>query len=1257
MKISRHIIILSALFIVLIFMSACLDSRIDRQVKEDNPVIKNTPLIISIPNSDTEYSLSERAEVLVQLDLIDKNEYPPSKVVTRSMAVKMIIDLLGKNQEAQNGDYTHPFIDISDDINKYLGYLYQNNIIYGITFNKFEENEICDVETYIIFVLKALNYSDEKNGDFTDDTAMDFAKQIGLISNTYELENDDIFLGEDMLEISSRALTQVINGSDILLLTKLLNDKAVDELKVNAFWEDAYKISGSSYNEPFFTENFDDKEFSYYNVTNSFKKAYWKSEKVRGTDNQITDDGYLMIAGLGQDLARQQTLALDKDFMQGYENYGMTFTINVEQMGNEGSEKRSLFTVIPRTKDKDMESFYAINYYMVIPMKEYVSNLARCKWSIVNTNAPSGTSPLAEGYFLLKEDVDYRARLLIENTPDNNVNIKFYIDGPDHFTEQYEPLLEYTDTSEYKILESATGPAFGISGYGDEEWGIASAVKFDDVKLYDVDSFKAQTNDIKEYTNTEIVIEENDNLKKHIRYLTNIGVIKPYINTELYSNHKVSAAEFMASILYLEGIHLTDEDELTNFTKTALDKIFEETTYEKNEDLTRMITRYEAAIILSKRLKGIRPSRRYYSLIADETPNESEFAVNFAVQNSYLKLDSDNKFNGDDNINRNELIEILARCVNPSYRKTNFKLRMPDIITDDAIFQRDKPIPISGLGMSGDVVTVEFKNQKKITTVVDGHWYVELDSEPYGGPYTLTIKDSAYYIIKERIYVGEVFVVAGQSNAEMTVYECNENEDVLQRFSGSSRLRIYRQNITRAVSPRYSNEGKWSLPVGLWNEWMIGETSAMGVFFVDELLRINPEIKDMKIGIIQITYGGTSIELFMPDSVNEKNNFIQKDNEFIMSGFWNGYMDAVTPYAVKALMYYQGENSAQLEYIYEPMLRDYIWGVRKEFNDPDLPVMLVQISGYGDNYTGDSSSWAKIREIQMRVANTTPNVGVVTTIDLADENPYEIHPKDKKPIGKRLANLAMNLIYDNPLTYKSPIMVSAEAEGNFYRVFFDEDDLHLIDSADMGFDILDENGQWGAAQAEIDEISLKVWNQNIAKPTGVRYAWHNYPGISLFNKYDLPVFPFNTTKDLFAGKYNSDFTTTETLLRKSYHLLGFGDAVINISRQNQFRLIVPVNAYMVEYVNGITNQATGDIIIKLEKQENAICEKGTTSNLIVINNHGLKVHDWIRNIKYDYAVEVLEVIDIDTIRVSEVEDLLDGNIFEIYHNAGVIIAE
>src|SRR5690606_16267622 len=101
------------------------------------------------------------------------------------------------------------------------------------------------------------------------------------------------------------------------------------------------------------------------------------------------------------------------------DRYAMEFTITVRRMSNEGHTGRPMAVIIPRTKDAGYSTYYGVYYYMETTyMGNIVANLFKTKWAIVNTAAPSGTEPLAIGYCMLRENVDYTARLVIENTPD-----------------------------------------------------------------------------------------------------------------------------------------------------------------------------------------------------------------------------------------------------------------------------------------------------------------------------------------------------------------------------------------------------------------------------------------------------------------------------------------------------------------------------------------------------------------------------------------------------------------------------------------------------------------------------------------------------------------------------------------------------------------------------------------------------------------------------------------------------------------------
>jgi hypothetical protein len=347
--------------------------------------------------------------------------------------------------------------------------------------------------------------------------------------------------------------------------------------------------------------------------------------------------------------------------------------------------------------------------------------------------------------------------------------------------------------------------------------------------------------------------------------------------------------------------------------------------------------------------------------------------------------------------------------------------------------------------------------------------------------------------------------------------------------------------------------------------------------------------------------------------------------------------------------------------MYEPLLRDYIWGVRQAFADESLPVMLVQISGYGDNYGQESDNWPYIREVQMRVANTVQNVGLVTAIDLSDPNPQEIHPKVKQPIGKRLAYLAMDMVYGKGLGNLSPSLQDYQRNGNTYTIHFNATALVLNESVygSRDFEVLNADGRWLDADAKVEGDTLFVWNDDVIVPQGVRYAWSNYPKADLFDQDGMPILPFNTTKDLYSGFSDGACTTNENMLKKAYHLLNTGDVVVNLTRDNQIRHVNVINAYLVEYSDGeIPGQAPGDTVALLKKQKDGIlAEEGTDETIVKATSHNLKAGDWLFNTRYAVMTPVLEVIDADSVRVERIEGQSSGNVFDVYRNVATVTAQ
>lgn len=995
----------------------------------------------------------------------------------------------------------------------------------------------------------------------------------------------------------------------------------------------------------FYQETFSDKRLKNNQITDKNGKTIWQINTVQGQKNAISDTGALELS----DARYMQRAVLAEDIWGEKQNYAMEFTINIQKVGNEGHSGRPIGVIIPRTKNKEFTEYYAVTYFI----ENTGSNLFKFKWAIINTAAPTKMKPLVEGYYLLREDVDYTARLVIQNTPEGNVNIRFYIDGPINPVKEYKPLLEYTDSSGYKILSGVSGPAFGMVGWSEDGWGVSPVVRYDNIRLFEMNQFEKYEVGLRKNISINPKDIESTDKYGEIKYLINKGLMDGYSANTFRPHENISVAELIKALIKLNGEKYPPTS--SNWNDYDIKKGVELGIVKLNEfpDYNKPVTRFDAALIITRYFGNPVGDKKYLDFIRDRVtiPREYLNAVLFTYYEGYLRLDDNFKFIGNQLVTREDASAIILRMLDAGYRKVNYDLELPSIFSTNAVLQGNKKIPIWGRGISGETITVKFKNQVKKAIVKNGHWYLELNPVPFGGPYTMKINSTKKKIVLYNVNIGEVFIIAGQSNSEMVLRDCLGANETRKKFYNSSKLRFYTGEKITAVRPNFTSNGKWDRAEG----WALDYAPAVGVFFVEKLLELNKELTSVTIGIIRIAYGGTTIEAFMPNVITEEKKHTQKDNEPIMSGFWNGFMEPIAPYAVKGVIYYQGEQSSHLGYRYEPLLRDYIRGLRTEFHDSNLPVMLVQLAGYGYNdFRTDFNEWPIIRDVQFKVASTTHHTGLVTAVDLADPDPIEIHPKEKKKLGERLAYLAMDLLYGKPCEKRSAALKYCKLQGNKVTVGFEGDygKIYFKNNIENSFQILDRQGVWQKANAVIrnENNTVEIWNDEIEEPLGVRYAWVNYPNVCLYNNVDFPVLPFR----VLVGTRS----TGNGMLKISNHMLKSYDAIVNVTRNNQFRLINVIDPDTVAHQFQISGQSPGDTIEKFSKLLSLKAQDGTSETVIKISQHGLSVGDWIRNDTRGWETRrIIGVIDKDTIRVAAIKGQSAGDDIGRFRFVGKAVAE
>jgi sialate O-acetylesterase len=231
------------------------------------------------------------------------------------------------------------------------------------------------------------------------------------------------------------------------------------------------------------------------------------------------------------------------------------------------------------------------------------------------------------------------------------------------------------------------------------------------------------------------------------------------------------------------------------------------------------------------------------------------------------------------------------------------------------------------------------------------------------------------------------------------------------------------------------------------------------------------------------------------------------------SVLYNGMLTPAAPLALTGAIWYQGEANVGRAKQYQALLPTMIADWRAVFGQGDFPFYIVQIPSFTKHkdQPGDGA-WADFREAQAVVARTVPNAGLAVTIDTGD--PDDIHPKDKGPVGERLAKVALANHYKKEGVIASgPTFARVEqAPGGALRVHFDHTDGGLVarGGTPEEFSIAGPDHKWHWATAKIDGNSVLVSSPEVPNPVAVRYAWQGTPKATLFNGAGLPAMPFRT---------------------------------------------------------------------------------------------------------------------------------------------------
>jgi sialate O-acetylesterase len=475
-------------------------------------------------------------------------------------------------------------------------------------------------------------------------------------------------------------------------------------------------------------------------------------------------------------------------------------------------------------------------------------------------------------------------------------------------------------------------------------------------------------------------------------------------------------------------------------------------------------------------------------------------------------------------------------------------VRPHGLFSDGMVLQRRMKVPVWGTADEGEEVKVTFRGQEVSTTAEAGKWMVKLDPMEAGGPFTMEISGKNVVEINN-ILVGEVWGCGGQSNMVQPVINSVNGQEEVDN-SANSMIRLLTVPQENAEEPAEEIAASW--------EECRPETvrgfSAVGYFFGRD---IQKEL-GVPVGLIKSCVGGTPAEAWMSKSALEaiapgweyidsyeqalrayeaakakqgkqtkgsgevsENAERGRDNAPVRrdpnlprvpaapSTLYNGMIAPVQPYAIRGVVWYQGEANAgnpKRARDYRIVFPSLITSWRKEWGEGDFPFLFVQLAAYRAPKGAD---WPLLRESQAN-ALSLENTGMAVAIDVGEE--MNIHPKRKQPVGQRLALAARALVYGEDIPYSGPVYDGMEIEDGNIIVSFRHTDGGLVaeDGDVKGFVIAGPDGKFVEAKARIDGDKIVVSSPEVAQPAAVRYAWSDYPVCNLYNGASLPAVPFRS---------------------------------------------------------------------------------------------------------------------------------------------------
>ncbi len=491
---------------------------------------------------------------------------------------------------------------------------------------------------------------------------------------------------------------------------------------------------------------------------------------------------------------------------------------------------------------------------------------------------------------------------------------------------------------------------------------------------------------------------------------------------------------------------------------------------------------------------------------------------------------------------------ILAKTVYSGITGDYGGLQLSPLFANGMVLQRDCPLTIGGRANAGERVTVYIDKQTHKTYAdSNGKWSVTLEPLKVGNDYSLIIAGESRGFQFHHVAAGEVWLCSGQSNMEFPLRDATTaQEDIAQAHNNDIRF--------------FDMKFRWEPYAVEWDKSVLDSLNHLQYYHITPWQPCSPDnaahfsaiayhfgkmLQDslqVPVGLICNAIGGSPAESWIDRNTLEyefpaiMRNW--KDNDFIQDWVRNRakfnlthatnplqrhpyepcylYESGILPlqqYPIKGVIWYQGESNAHNIEAHEKLFTLLVNSWRNNWNNPELPFYYVQLSSL------NRPSWPQFRDSQRQLMYKIPYTGMAVSSDKGDE--WDVHPRDKRPIGERLGRWALNQTYGfTEVTPSGPLFRNAEFKNDKVYLTFDYGDgLKSADGEPLRtFEIAEWNGIYYPATAIIENDKVIVSNPQVKNPRYVRYGWQPYTRANLINSDALPASTFQTSKKDLSTK-------------------------------------------------------------------------------------------------------------------------------------------